>query len=184
MRKIVAVEFMSLDGVVEAPNEWHFPYFNDEMGEAVGGQMAGADALLLGRVTYEGFAAAWPERGDEEPGAAQINRMQKYVVTSTLATADWQNSAILKGDLAEEMARIKALPGKNIWISGSIRLVQSLLAQGLLDELHLLIHPILVGKGQKMFGDGEQLPLEVVESKIFQNGVVSAVYRPAGNEEK
>lgn len=183
MRKIVAVEFVSLDGVVEAPHEWHFPYFNDEMGEAVGGQMAAADALLLGRVTYEGFAEAWPQRGDDEPGAAEMNNIQKYVVSSTLKTADWKNSTILSGDLAEEIARIKALPGKNIWISGSITLVQSMLAQGLLDELHLLIHPIVVGKGQKMFRDGEQLPLEVVESKVFENGVVSAVYRPAGKEE-
>lgn len=184
MRKIVAVEFMSLDGVVESPHEWHFPYFNDEMGEAVGGQMAAADALLLGRVTYEAFAAVWPERGDDEPGAAEMNSMQKYVASKTLDTADWQNSTVLRGDLAQELAKLKAQLGKNIWISGSITLVQNMLAEGLLDELHLITHPIIVGKGQKMFRDGEQVPLEVVESKIFQNGVVSAVYRPEGKGEK
>jgi dihydrofolate reductase len=180
MRKIVAGEFISLDGVVEAPNEWHFPYFNDEMGEAVGSDMAGADAMLLGRRTYEEFASAWPNRPSDEPGADFMNNTPKFVVSTTLKTVEWQNSTLVDGDFVEEISRLKQTPGKNISVVGSPTLVRSLLREGLLDELHLLMHPIVVGKGKRLFDNGiGQVPLQLVESRTFGTGVLSLNYAPA-----
>jgi dihydrofolate reductase len=180
MRKIVAGEFISLDGVVEAPNEWHFPYFNDEMGEAVGSDMTGADAMLLGRRTYEEFASVWPSRPSDEPGADFMNDTPKFVVSTTLKTVEWQNSTLINGDFVEEISRLKQMPGKNLNVVGSPTLVRSLLREGLLDELHLLMHPIVVGRGKRLFDNGiGQVPLELVESKIFSTGVLSLNYAPA-----
>ena len=135
MRKIVAGLFISLDGVVEAPEQWHFPYFNDEMGEAVGSQMAAADTLLLGRQTYEEFAGYWADKGSDVEFADAINTIPKLVASTTLASATWQNSTLLGADVAQELRRIKQEPGKDISISGSPTLVRSLLRDGLIDEL-------------------------------------------------
>jgi dihydrofolate reductase len=180
MRKIIAGEFISLDGVVEAPNEWHFPYFNDEMGASVGEQMSSSDALLLGRQTYEEFAAVWPTRPSDEPGADFMNNTPKFVVSTTLKSADWQNSTLLSGDFVEEITRLKQQPGANIGVTGSPTLVRSLLRERLLDELNLLLHPIVVGRGKKLF-DGEtgQIPLKLVSSKTFTTGVLELRYVPA-----
>lgn len=180
MRKIVAGEFLSLDGVMEAPNEWHFPYFNDEMGQAVGGQMAEADTMLLGRRTYQEFAAAWPDRPSDEPGADFMNNTPKLVVSRTLDTVEWQNSSLIKGDVVEELTKLKRQPGKNIGISGSATLVRWLLRQGLLDELRLLVHPIVVGSGKRLFQDvDDRVPLKLVDSKTFSTGVLYLTYGPA-----
>jgi dihydrofolate reductase len=180
MRKIVAGEFISLDGVVEAPNQWHFPYFNDEMGEAVGSDMTSAGALLLGRRTYEEFAAAWPSRPSDEPGADFMNNTPKFVVSTTLDKVEWQNSTLITGNFVEEITRLKEQPGKNIAISGSPTLVRWLLREGLLDELHLLVHPIVVGHGKRLFeGETGQVPLKLVDSKTFSTGVLSLNYAPA-----
>jgi dihydrofolate reductase len=180
MRKIVAGEFISLDGVVEAPNQWHFPYFNDEMGEAVGSDMTSAGALLLGRRTYEEFAAAWPSRPSDEPGADFMNNTPKFVVSTTLDKVEWQNSTLITGNFVEEITRLKEQPGKNIAISGSPTLVRWLLREGLLDELHLLVHPIVVGHGKRLFeGEAGQVPLKLVDSKTFSTGVLSLNYAPA-----
>lgn len=185
MRKIIAGLFISLDGVIEAPETWHFPYFNDEMAGAVSAQMADQDAMLLGRVTYEAFAAYWPNANvDEDPvGTATMNTMRKYVVSSTLTTAEWQNTTLLGGDAAAAIADLKRQPGKNIGITGSATLVRSLLEADLLDELRLLVHPVIVGGGKKLFADGGQLKrLQLVESKTFSTGVLSLIYRPAPTE--
>lgn len=181
MRKIIAGLFISLDGVVEAPETWHFPYFNDEMMEAVSGQMAQSDSMLLGRVTYEGFAGYWPNVTAEEelPMAAYMNNTPKYVVSTTLDKVEWQNSTLLEGDFVESITRLKQQPGKDISITGSVVLVRSLIAADLLDELRLLIHPIIVGHGQRLFEDGGQKPLKLIESKTFSTGVISASYQPA-----
>ena len=181
MRKIVAGEFISLDGVVESPDQWHFSYFNDEMGEAVGSDMTSADALLLGRRTYQEFAAAWPSQPDDEPGAEFMNNTPKFVVSTTLdSVADWKNSNLIKGNFVEEITKLKQQPGRNIGISGSPTLVRSLLRDGLLDELHLLVHPIVVGTGKRLFDDGiGKVPLKLVESKTFTTGVLSLRYAPA-----
>ncbi|MBA3450338.1 MAG: dihydrofolate reductase family protein [Chloroflexia bacterium] len=180
MRKIVAGLFVSLDGVYEAPDQWHFPYFNDEMGEAVQAQMDAADAMLLGRVTYQEFASYWPHQNTDEVDIADyMNSTPKYVVSNTLDTADWQNSTLIAGDVNGALTRLKQQPGKNIAITGSGALVQSLLGDGLLDELMLLMHPIVVGRGKRLFANGsEQTPLKLVDAKTFSTGVLSLTYRP------
>jgi dihydrofolate reductase len=182
MRKVVAAEFLSLDGVMESPDQWHFPYFNDEMGQAVGEGFETSDALLMGRVLYEEWAAFWPNQNPEEnPVAEHMNGLRKYVVSTTLQEPlAWNNASLINGDVAEEISRLKQQPGKDITISGSGALVRSLLGYGLLDELKLMVHPIVVGSGKKLFEDGEQqTPLELVESRTFTTGVVYLTYRPA-----
>lgn len=182
MRKIVAGLFISLDGVAEAPDQWHFPYFNDEMGAAVGAQIADSDTMLLGRVTYQEFAGFWPhQNSDEVEFADHMNNTPKLVVSNTLDTLDWQNSTLLSGDVNGQLRDLKQQPGKNIGITGSISLVRSLLRDGLLDELQLLVHPIVVGKGKRLFeGDTGQVPMQLVDSKTFSTGVLHLTYRPAG----
>jgi dihydrofolate reductase len=182
MRKVVAAEFLSLDGVMESPDKWHFPYFNDEMGQAVGEGFATSDAMLMGRVLYEEWAAYWPQQDPEENlVAAQMNGVQKYVVSTTLEEPlEWSNSTLIKENVAEEIEKLKNQPGKDIVISGSGALVRSLLADGVIDELKLMIHPIVVGGGKRLFEEGEdQTALELVDSEIFSTGVVYLTYGPA-----
>jgi dihydrofolate reductase len=172
--------FVSLDGVFESPDQWHFPYFNDEMGEAVGSQMAESDAMLLGRVTYQEFAGYWPHQGSEVEMADAMNNTPKFVVSTTLDTAEWQNTTVVRGNIVEELTRLKQQPGKDLAIVGSGTLVRSLLRDGLLDELRLLVHPIVVGQGKRLFPDGtEQMPLALVEAKTFSTGVVYLTYQRA-----
>jgi dihydrofolate reductase len=178
MRRLVVSEFLTLDGIAEAPQEWNPPYFNDEMGAELGQAMASADAFLLGRVTYEEWAAFWPSQSaDENPMAGFINNATKYVVSTSLSRADWANSRLIKGDLAAEVAKLKAEDGKDIIVSGSITLVRSLLAEKLVDRLQLLVHPIIVRKGRQLFDDPvEQTTLALVESNALSTGVVSLTY--------
>jgi dihydrofolate reductase len=177
MRKIISGLFISLDGVVEAPEEWHFPYFDDEMGSAVGAMMADAGAMLLGRKTYEGFADYWPTSTDD--AAEHMNNTPKYVVSNTLTSADWQNSTLVNGDVYKELEELKGQPGGNLNMTGSGTLVTSLLREGLLDELHLLVHPIVVGAGKRLFGDGPQVPLRLTGSTTFGSGVLHLTYQRA-----
>ena len=178
MREIVAGLFMSLDGVVEAPEKWTGPYMNDEVGQAIGSQMAAMDAMLLGRVTYQTFAASFA--GGSDPMATQMNSTPKYVVSTTLDSADWQNSTLIKENVVAELAGLKRLPGKNIGISGSAMLVRSLLRDNLLDRLSLVVPPIVIGSGRHLFeGWDEPLPLELAGSQTFSNGVLSLTYRRA-----
>jgi dihydrofolate reductase len=180
MRKIVAGLFVSLDGVVESPEQWQFPYFNDEMGQALGSSMAASDTLLLGRRTYQEFAAFWPGKGTDDPVGAYMNNTPKLVASTTLDTVEWHNSTLLGGDLAEELGKLKQQPGKNINVSGSGTLVRSLLRQSLLDELGLLVCPIVVGRGMRLFDDwSEQLQLKLQDAKAFGTGVLSLTYTPA-----
>jgi dihydrofolate reductase len=184
MRKIVASYFISLDGVVEAPDQWHFPYFNDEMGQSVWSVMSAADTMLLGRVTYEGFAAAWPNRdpeGEEGPMVDFMNNTPKIVVSTTLDKVEWQNSTLIKSNVIEEIADLKRQPGGTINTTGSVTLVRSLLAAGLVDELSLLVHPIVVGEGRlRLFAeDSPKVPLQLTASHTFETGVLSLTYVPA-----
>ena len=181
MRKIVAGLFISLDGVYEAPNLWHFPYFNDEMGQEVGAQMADSDTMLLGRQTFQEFASYWPQQSSDVPPADFMNKTPKVVVSSTLKAVDeWQHSTLISGNVAEELRKLKEQPGKNIGITGSGTLVRMLLRDGLLDELHLLVHPIVVGSGKRLFDDTSgKVPLKLVESKTFSTGVLALTYVPA-----
>jgi dihydrofolate reductase len=182
VRKVVAAEFLSLDGVMESPDKWHFPYFDEEMGQAVAEGFAAADAMLIGRVNYEEWAAYWPQQDPEEnPMAAQMNAMKKYVVSTTLREPlEWWNSTLIGEDVADEIANLKRGEGGDIVISGSGTLVRSLLRLGLLDELKLMIHPIVVGGGKRLFEEGEgQTELELVDARTFSTGVLYLTYRPA-----
>jgi dihydrofolate reductase len=185
MRKIVAAEFLSLDGVMEAPDQWQFPYLNDEMGQAIEEGFAASDAMLMGRVVYEEWAAFWPQQNPEEnPVAETMNNISKYVVSTTLeGPLEWNNATLIGENVEEEISELKAQPGKDIVISGSGALVRSLLEYGLLDELKLSIHPIVVGSGKRLFEEGEgRTALELVDSKTFATGVVYLTYRPAHGE--
>jgi dihydrofolate reductase len=180
MRKLTASFFISLDGVVEAPQNWHLPYFNDEMGAVIGEAIADSDTFLLGRRTYEEWSAFWPyQDAAVNPMAAAMNETPKVVVSMTLDRVDWQNSTLLEGDLSEAVTALKAKPGKNIGMSGSATLVRSLLEKGLVDELRLLVHPLVVGSGSKLFENGTRaVSLELVDSRPFSTGVVDLTYRP------
>jgi dihydrofolate reductase len=184
MRKITAGLFISLDGVVEAPDQWHFPYFNDEMGVAVDATLGAADTVLFGRKTYDSFAGAWPDReeaGDEDAGLAKaLGDARKIVVSNQKLAFTWRNSEQLEGDLVEAVNALKNEPGRNIALSGSVSVVRQLLAAGLLDELHLLVHPIAVRKGMRLFDEGEApIPLRLISSETFETGVLNLVYAPA-----
>jgi len=180
MRKIVAGLFVSLDGVFEAPDQWHFPYFDEEMGQAVQAQMEQGDAMLLGRKTYQEFAGFWPNQGSDVELADFMNGIPKYVVSNSLSTLDWQNSTLINGDVAAALTALKSRPGKNLNITGSGTLVRSLLREGLLDELRLLVHPIVVQKGKRLFeGEGDRVPLTLADSKTFGSGVLYLTYTPA-----
>ncbi|WP_159921033.1 MULTISPECIES: dihydrofolate reductase family protein [Nocardia] len=193
MRKITAGLFVALDGVVEDPQDWHFPYFDDAMGAAVDAQLGAADTLLLGRRTYNSFAGAWPEReqagGPDAVFAKKLGDARKIVVTRQDLDFTWRNSEVIDGDLIEAATALKNEPGGDIGISGSVSVVRQLLAVGLLDELHLLVHPIAVGKGERLFEDGAQtIPLRLLSSQTFETGVLHLVYTrdeaaPAGGYE-
>jgi dihydrofolate reductase len=179
-RKIVSNFFISIDGVVESPDQWHFGYFNDEMGAAVGAGFEASDSILMGANNYRQWAAYWPTSTDQ-PVADLMNGLPKYVVSDSLDTADWNNTTLIRrAEAADRLRELKAQPGKDIAVSGSATLVRWLLAEGLLDELVLLVHPVAVGHGQRLFPeDGPKQELELVSSNTFSNGVLHLVYRPA-----
>jgi dihydrofolate reductase len=184
MRKIVSNLFISLDGVVEEPGDWHFPYFNDEMGAAVDAALGTADTMLLGRKTYDDHAGAWPQLeaagGEDAEFAKRLGDARKIVVSRGQPELAWRNSELLEGDLVEAVTALKNEPGGNIALSGSISVVRQLLAAGLLDELRLLVHPIAVRKGMRLFDEGERpIPLKLLSSEAFSTGVLSLVYGPA-----
>ena len=184
MRKIGAGLFISLDGVFEAPDQWHFPYFNDEMGQEVDAQIQQTDTLLFGRQTYQEFASYWPQQGSEVELADYFNKTPKLVVSNTLKSVEWANTTIISGDIVSELNRLKRLPGKNIGITGSGTLVRSLLRTGVLDELRLLVHPIAVNSGKRLFdglgtGEGDRIPLKLLESKTLSTGVLALTYAHA-----
>jgi dihydrofolate reductase len=185
MRKIIAQLFISLDGVVEAPDQWHFPYFNDEMGVAVDSVLGKADTLILGRKTYDSFAGAWPEReaagGEDAHFAKILGDARKIVVSRQQLEFTWRNSELIKGDLVEAVTALKKESGDSaIAMSGSVSVVRQLLAAGLLDQLQLLVHPIAVRKGMRLFDEGDApIPLELLSSETFETGVLHLFYAPA-----
>lgn len=179
MRKVIAGLFISLDGVTESPDKWQFEHFDAEMMASMEAHIAAEDTVLLGRVTYQEWAPYWPTSTDE-PYASHINNTPKVVVSTTLDKVEWKNSTLIKGSLAEQIAKLKQQPGKNIGVAGSPTLVQSLLQNDLLDELTLMIHPVVVGSGKRLFKDGGDLKrLRLVGSKTTSTGVAILTYRPA-----
>jgi dihydrofolate reductase len=178
MRKIVVSEFVSADGVMEAPDTWQFPFQTEEMGEITERQTRDIDAFLLGRVTYEVFAGFWSTQTHNEFGVAdKYNSAPKYVVSTTLQKADWNNSTQIKSNVIEEIRKLKQQPGGRIGIIGSATLVHALLDAGLVDEIQVLVHPIVLGKGVRLFVDGSQpASMKLADSKILPNGVVYLAY--------
>ncbi len=182
MRKVVSGLFVSLDGVVESPDKWQFA-FDEEMGAAVAATLETTDAVLLGRVTYTEWAGYWPTvtTGEDAGFADWINNSPKYVASTTLDSVDeWANSTLLRGDLAAAIGELKSGEGKNISVAGSPGLVRSLIAQDLLDELVLLIHPVIAGEGRKkLFADDAPLKkLELASAESTSSGTIVATYRP------
>ncbi|NLE99644.1 MAG: dihydrofolate reductase [Anaerolineales bacterium] len=179
-RKLTAGLFISLDGVTESPEKWQFDHFDEDMMTGLGMQIAGEDIILLGRVTYQQWSAYWPNSTDE-PYASHINKIPKIVVSTTLdrvSWGQWDNVTLIKGNLAEELARLKQQPGKNITVAGSATLTRSLLQADLLDELTLMVHPVIVGRGQRLFdGGGDLKRLQLVYSKATRTGVMILTYR-------
>jgi dihydrofolate reductase len=185
--RIVVTEFVSLDGVVEDPGGsenfkhggWSFEISRGDEGDKFKlDETFASDALLLGRVTYEGFAEAWPSREGEF--ADKFNAMPKYVVSSTLDAPTWNNTTVLKGDVVEEVAKLKEKVDGDIVVHGSARLAQTLLEHGLVDELRLMVFPVVLGSGKRLFGDtSDKKPLKLVDSRVVGDGVAILVYQPA-----
>jgi dihydrofolate reductase len=181
MRNLISGLFISLDGVTEAPDQWQFDHFDDGMMAALEAHIAAEDAIVLGRVTYQEWAPYFPTSTDE-PYASHINNTPKYVVSTTLDKVEWgnrDNITLLKGNLAEEITKLKQQPGKNIGVSGSPSLAYSLFQAGLLDELTLYVHPVVAGKGKRLFKDeGDLKWLKLVDNKTTSTGVVILTYQP------
>ena len=182
MRKVNAGLFISLDGVTESPDQWQFDYFDDDLLATMEAHIAAEDTMLLGRVTYQDWTHYWPTATDE-PYASHINNTPKYVVSTTLDTVSWgtwANASLITGDLAEAITRLKQQPGKNIGVAGSPTLVRSMLYADLLDELTLMIHPVVVGRGKRLFeGAGALKRLKLVTTKTTKAGVSILTYQPA-----
>ncbi len=188
MGRIVVTEFVSLDGVMEDPGgsehskhgAWTFNFNRgDEGNKFKMDETNNAEAQLMGRVTYEGFAAAWPQRSGD-PFSDKFNSMPKYVISQTLKKADWNKSTILKGNVVEEVKNLKQRLKGDILVSGSAKLVQTLIANDLVDQLNLMVFPVILGSGKRLFGDtSEMKTLRLAESKPVGDGVLILIYRPA-----
>ena len=193
MRKVIASEYVTLDGVMEDPGGaegfkyggWSFQFWSEEAAKYKYDELFASDALLLGRVTYQGFAAAWPTMKDTGEFGERMNSLPKYVVSTTLDKAEWNNSTIIKANVVEEVSRLKAMPGQDILIAGSGDLVHTLMQHNLIDEYRLMVHPIVLGIGKRLFREGtDALKLQLVDTKTFSSGVVVLAYQPVGKEEK
>ena len=190
MAKLVSTLFISADGVAEIDPDWHFPYFDENMGRAVGEDYDTADVLLIGRETYDSFAGAWPEReaggGDDAPFAKQLGDMRKVVVSRQPLEFSWRNSELVDGDLVDAVRALKADAGvRGVLIPGSISVVQQLLAAGVVDELRLYVHPVAARRGRRLFDEG-QAPyhLAVTATEVFPTGVIRVIYAPTAGPAK
>jgi dihydrofolate reductase len=194
MRRVFVSEFLTLDGVMQAPGGsdedreegfqhggWEMPYLDDVGGQAVDRGLKATGGLLLGRTTYQHFASYWPNQPDDNPFAAVLNELPKYVASTTLEEPlAWSNSTLIKGNVAEGVARLKEEPGKDLQVIGSGRLAQTLMQHGLVDEYRLMIHPLVLGSGKRLFEEGvPKTPLQLVDSQVTGTGVLLVTYRPA-----
>ena len=178
MRKVIVTMFVTLDGVMEAPEKWVFPFWNDDIAKFKHDELFATDTHLLGRVTYETFAAAWPSRKDDAGFADRMNSLPKFVVSTTLGKAEWNNSTIIKSKVADAVLALKKEAGQNILVAGSATLVESLMQHGLVDEYRLLTFPIVLGSGKRLFAQGSKASLTLVEARSFGSGVVLLRYQP------
>lgn len=186
MRKIIVTEYLSIDSVMEEP-EWTVPFRSEEAAKFKHAELFASDALLLGRVTYEGFAQGWPSQKDEQGFADRMNSLPKFVVSTTLSELEWNNSSLIKENVVEEVARLKQQPGQNILIYGSGELVHTLMQHDLIDEYRLMVCPIVLGKGKRLFKEGSDAKtLKLAETKTFASGIVVLTYQstPAQSESK
>lgn len=182
MRKIIVAEYVSLDGVMEEP-AWTGPYFNDELAKLQLDLLFASDALLLGRVTYQAFAAAWPTMTDEQGFADRMNDLPKYVASTTLGETEW-NASLIEEHVAAGVARLKQQPGQNILLYGSGTLVRALMQHDLIDEYRLMVFPLVLGSGKRLFGEGHNTTtLKLVDTKTTSSGVAILTYQPAGKDE-
>lgn len=180
MRKIVVSEFATLDGVVDSPERWRFNYQDLDLMHHSVEELNAFGALLMGRVTYESFAAYWPGQTHNEFGIAEkLNAAPKFVVSNSLKAAEWKNTTILRGNIVEALQKLKEQAEGDIGVTGSLNLVQSLAPTDVIDEYRILTFPIVLGGGRRLFKDGVNVPLELVEAKSFPSGVVLTRYRPA-----
>ena len=177
MRNVVVTEYVTLDGVMDEP-AWTEPYWNDEISQFKNDELFASDALLLGRVTYEGFAAAWPTMEGTGEFGERMNSLPKYVASRTLKATEW-NASLIKGNVVEEVSRLKQQPGQNLLIYGSGELVHTLMQHNLIDEYRLLVYPVVLGSGKRLFKDGSAATLKLVDAKTFSSGVVALIYQPA-----
>jgi dihydrofolate reductase len=178
--RLVATEYLSLDGVFEEPGQWSFPFFSDQAAQFKWRELQASDALLLGRRTYEGFAAAWPTMEGTGEFGEKMNGMPKYVVSSTLEKVDWSGSILLKGDLATAIGKLKEQPGQDLLLSGSGQLFNGLKQAGLIDLYRLMVHPIVLGRGARLFPDAVgQTVLKLTHHEVFDFGIVILEYQPA-----
>jgi dihydrofolate reductase len=178
--RLLATEYLSLDGVFEEPGRWSGPFFNDEAGQFKWAELQASDALLLGRRTYEGFASAWPTMKGTGEFGEKMNSMTKYVVSSTLDKAEWKGAKLVKGDLAEEVRKLKREPGHDLLLSGSAQLFNALMKENLIDLYRFMVHPVVLGKGKRLFAESnDRRVLDLAETKRFSSGIVIMEYRPA-----
>ncbi|WP_323173300.1 dihydrofolate reductase family protein [Natrialba sp. PRR66] len=197
MRKLVVSEFLTIDGVMQAPGApdedteggfehggWQVPYF-DDVDPTVADGLSAADALVLGRKTYEIFASYWPTASEDEPFTERMNSIDKYVASRTLDAVDWQNSTLLKGDVADAVAELKQEPGGDLVVIGSGELVQTLMVNDLVDEYQLMVHPLVLGTGKRLFTDeSEPTGMTLVEIETTDSGVVGLTYETAEKRER
>lgn len=179
MRKIVVTEYLSLDGIMDEPGHWSMPFWNDEAARFKYDELFASDALLLGRVTYQGFAAAWPTMTGTGDFGERMNNLPKFVVSTTLKNLEWNNSRLIDMNVVEEIAKLKAQSGQDILIAGSGKLVHSLMPHGLIDEFRIMVHPIILGGGKRLFQDGNpRLKLKLVKTQTTAMGIAILTYRP------
>jgi dihydrofolate reductase len=177
--RLVATEYVSLDGVFEEPGQWSFPFFNEEAGQFKWEELQASDALLLGRKTYEGFAAAWPTMTDAGEFGERMNGIPKYVVSSTLDRLEWGGSQLITGDAVAEIAKLRQAAGRDLLLSGSAQLFGALMGANLIDLYRLMVHPIVLGSGGRLFADGlGERTLQLTETRRFATGIVILEYTP------
>lgn len=177
--RLIATEYVSVDGVMDEPGKWSFPFWSEESSKFKEEELHATDALLLGRLTYEGFAAAWPTMKDTGEFGERMNSIKKYVVSSTLKNPTWTNTTVIASDPVEEIKKLRAQPGKDLLLSGSGTLVRSLIPHDLIDEFRLMVHPIVLGQGKRLFhGDEPQRVLQLTGVKQFAKGVTVLSYEP------
>ncbi|MDE2026233.1 MAG: dihydrofolate reductase family protein [Patescibacteria group bacterium] len=179
MRKLIITEYITLDGIFEEPGRWSFDFWSEEAARYKADELFASDVQLLGRVTYEGFANAWPKM-EQETGefGKKMNAMLKYVVSSTLQNPSWKNTLIISKNILEKIQNLKNQDGGNILVAGSGQLVPFLMANNLIDEFHFLLHPVVLGKGKRLFTNPQKFVLQLVETKTLPNGLIALQYVP------